>query len=148
MDRLNWRENLKIFLLTLKNAYLVNKKMISQSRLYGGELTQIHIKRAIKILLPREYFSRERFYRHIATNFLPGLMPITKNHNAQKYCFSIVHLSSEPQVIKFILLEDNWKTITLPLPSDQNIKRRAILFVENETLLVLIAIRLSKLLNG
>ena len=38
------------------------------SRLYGGQLTQIQIKRAIKILLPRQYVSRKRSHRHIAAN--------------------------------------------------------------------------------
>ena len=76
------------------------------------------------------------------------LMPIAKNHNLQEYCFFIVQLSTGPQVMKLIFLEGNWKTITLPLSSDQNIKLRAILFVENEALVVLNVIRRSKLLAG
>ena len=96
-------------------------------------MTQIHIKRAIEILLLREYVSREHSYRHIAANYLPGLTPIAKkNNNVQKYRFSIV-LSTEPQVMKLILLEEYGKPITSCLSSDQNIKFRAILFAENET---------------
>ena len=99
----------------------------------GGQLTQIQIQRAIKILLPREYVSREHSHRHIAANYLPGLMRIAKNHNVQKYLFFIVQLSTGPQVVKLIFLEDNGKPITSCSASDQNIKFRAILFVENKT---------------
>ena len=103
------------------------------SRLYGGQLTQIHIKRAIKTLLPREYVSRERSHRDIEANYLPGLMPNAKNHNVQKYRFFITQPSTGPQVVKLIFLDSNGKPITSCSSSEQNIKFRAILFVENET---------------
>ena len=67
------------------------------------------MKKAIKILLAREYVSRERLHRHMAANYLPGHMPnaYAKNHNVQKYCFFIVQLSTGPQVMKLIFLEGN-----------------------------------------
>ena len=60
-------------------------------------------------------------------------MPIAKNHNVQKYRCFIVQLSTGPQVMKLIFLEDNGKPITSCSSSGQNIKFRAILFAESET---------------
>ena len=47
--------------------------------------------------------------------------------------FSLSKLSTGPQVVKLIFLEDNGKPITSCSASDQNTKFRAILFVENKT---------------
>ena len=58
---------------------LLGKQKWYISGLYGGKLTQIHMKRAIKILIPREYVSRERLHRHMAANYLPG-------HMSNAYC--------------------------------------------------------------
>ena len=74
LEKLRQIKSAEILANTSVKAYLVNKKWYI-SGLYGGKLTQIHMKRAIKILLPREYVSRERLHRHMAANYLSGHMP-------------------------------------------------------------------------
>ena len=54
------------------------------SKALNNRITYLHIKRAIKIIIPREYVSRERSRRHIASNYFPGLEPINSDHNVQK----------------------------------------------------------------
>ena len=51
------------------------------SKALNDRIIYLHIKRAIKIIIPREYISRERSRRHIASNYLPGLEPINSDHN-------------------------------------------------------------------
>ena len=64
------------------------------SKALNDRITYLHIKRAIKIIIPREYVSRERSRRHIASNYLLGLEPINSDHNVQKYHFYDFKLSS------------------------------------------------------
>ena len=49
------------------------------SKALNDRITYLHIKRAINIIIPREYVSRERSRRHIASNYLPGLEPINND---------------------------------------------------------------------
>ena len=50
-----------------------------------GTVSYIHIKQAIKLLLPREYISRCRQRRHWASKHLPGKAPIDPSHNMIKF---------------------------------------------------------------
>ena len=72
----------------------------------NDRITYLHIKRAIKIIIPREYVSRERSRRHIASNYLPGLEPMNSDHNVQKHRFSAFKLSSGCHFGKIIFFED------------------------------------------
>ena len=56
------------------------------SKYVNGRLTYMHVKQAIKILLPREYISRSRQKRHWASKYLPGKEPLNPNHDIFKYC--------------------------------------------------------------
>ena len=51
------------------------------SKALNDRITYLDTKRAIKIIIPREYVSRERSHRHIASNYLPGLEPMKNDHN-------------------------------------------------------------------
>jgi hypothetical protein len=56
------------------------------SKVVNGKTTYIHIKQAIKLLLPREYISRCRQKRHWAAKYLPGKEPLNPKHDVVKYC--------------------------------------------------------------
>ena len=56
------------------------------SRYTNGRLTYLHIKQALKLLLPREYISRSRQRRHWASKYLPGKEPVNPEHDIFKYC--------------------------------------------------------------
>ena len=62
------------------------------SKLVGGRMTYIHIKQAIKLILPREYITRCRQKRHWAAKYLPGKAPLDPTHDVIK--FSHVALKS------------------------------------------------------
>lgn len=51
------------------------------TKLEQGNLSNIHISQAIKILLPREYIARSRQKRHWAAKFLPGKEPLNPEHD-------------------------------------------------------------------
>ena len=76
------------------------------SKALNDRITYLHIKRAINIIIPREYVSRERSRRHIGSNYLPGLELISSDHNVQKYCFYVFKLSSGYHLGKIFF----WKT--------------------------------------
>ena len=61
------------------------KKWKISRRLDDGTVSYIHIKQAIKLLLPREYISRCRQRRHWASKHLPGIAPIDPSHNIIKF---------------------------------------------------------------
>ena len=56
------------------------------SRLEGGQLRDIHIKKALKLLIPREFISRNRSQRHISSKYLPGFEVIEKPHDIVLFC--------------------------------------------------------------
>ena len=66
-----------------KQINLNRKKWKISRRLADGTISYIHIKQAIKLLLPREYISRCRQRRHWASKYLPGKDPINPKHNIQ-----------------------------------------------------------------
>ena len=55
-------------------------------------MTYIHIKQALKLILPREYIARCRQKRHWAAKYLPGKAPLDPSHDVMK--FSHVALKS------------------------------------------------------
>ena len=111
---------------------LTKQKQWYVSKLNSSQVTEMHIKRAIKILLPREYVSRERSRRHIAANYLPGHQPTPKNHNVQKYRYFIVRLGVEFCIAKVIFLEENGKAVFSCSSDNTTAKFRAVLFTETE----------------
>ena len=51
----------------------------------GGRTTYIHVKQALKLLLPREYIARCRQKRHWAAKYLPGRSPLDQTHDVIRY---------------------------------------------------------------
>lgn len=49
-------------------------------------ITMVHIRQAVKLVLPREYISRSRSKRHVAAKYLPGKAPLNPEHNIVKFC--------------------------------------------------------------
>lgn len=56
------------------------------SRYSNGSLSYLHIKQALKLLLPREYISRSHQRRHWASRYLPGKDPVNQKYDIFKYC--------------------------------------------------------------
>ena len=55
------------------------------SKSVGGKTTFIHIKQALKLLLPREYIARCRQKRHWAAKYLQGKAPLDPKHDIIKF---------------------------------------------------------------
>ena len=113
------------------NSSMQKRWYVTQGQ--GKYRKEIHIKRAIKILLPREYVSRERSRRHIAANYLPGFQPLQKDHDVQKYRFFLIKLLSGIHIAKLVFLEDKGKPICSCSSESDGVKFRAILYEENES---------------
>jgi len=56
------------------------------SRYSNGSLSSIHLKQALKFLLPRKYISCSRQRRHWASRYLLGKEPVYQKHSIFKYC--------------------------------------------------------------
>ena len=56
-------------------------------RLIKGKVNSIHLQQALGILIPREYVSRERSRRHIASEFLSDSKEIDENDNVLLFSF-------------------------------------------------------------
>ena len=65
------------------------------SKTVSSRTTYIHIKQALKLILPREYIARCRQKRHWAAKYLPGKAPVDPKHDIVK--FSSVALKSVQQ---------------------------------------------------
>ena len=65
------------------------------SKVVGNRTTYIHVKQALKLILPREYIARCRQKRHWAAKYLPGKAPVDPKHDIVK--FSHVALKSVQQ---------------------------------------------------
>ena len=50
-----------------------------------GSVSKMHVSRAIRMLPPREFISRNRSQRHIASGYLPGKSPLDPNHDILKF---------------------------------------------------------------
>ena len=102
------------------------------SRALNDRITYLHIKRAINIIIPREYVSRERSRRHIASNYLPGLEPINSDHNVQKYRFYAFKLSSGYHLGKITFLEDQGNPVVSSNSANAHVTFRALYLVNKE----------------
>ena len=63
----------------------VEKEPWRISRIEKGHVSSMHVSRAIKMLLPREFISRNRSQRHIASVYLPGKSPLDPDHDTLKF---------------------------------------------------------------
>ena len=93
----------------------------------NDRITYLHIKRAIKVIIPREYVPREPSCRHIASNYLPGLEPINGDHNVQKYRFYAFKLSSGYHLGKIIFLEDKGNPVVSSNSANADMNFRALI---------------------
>ena len=100
------------------------------SKALNDRITYLHIKRAIKIIIPREYVSSERSRRHIAANYLPGLEPIDSDHNVQKYRFYAFKLSSGYHLGKIIFLEEQRNPVISSNSANAHVMFRALILSE------------------
>ena len=100
------------------------------SKALNDRITYLHIKRAVKIIIPREYVSRERSRRHIASNYLLGLEPINSDHNVQKYRFYAFKLSSGYHLGKIIFFEDQGNPVVSSNSASAQVTFRALILCE------------------
>ena len=56
------------------------------TKLENGEMKSIHVKKALKLLLPREWISRNRGQRHIASKYLPDHVPLEPDNDVNQFC--------------------------------------------------------------
>lgn len=56
------------------------------TKLENGKVNFISVTRALKILIPREYISRDRRKRHWSSKYLPGKEPLNPLHDVYRYC--------------------------------------------------------------
>ena len=56
------------------------------SRLEGGQLRDIHIKKALKLLIPREFISKNGSQCHTSSKYLSGFEVIEKSHDIVLFC--------------------------------------------------------------
>lgn len=63
----------------------VEKEAWRISRMKKGHVSTMHVSTAIKMLLPREFISRNRSQRHIASVYLPGKSPLDPDHDIVKF---------------------------------------------------------------
>ena len=100
------------------------------SKTLNDRITYLHIKRAIKIIIPRIYVSRERSRQHIASNYLPGLEPMNNDRNVQKYHFYVFKLSSGYHDSKIVFLEHQGNPMVLCNSANAHVKFRALILTE------------------
>uniref|UniRef100_A0A7M5V3V3 Ubiquitin-like protease family profile domain-containing protein n=2 Tax=Clytia hemisphaerica TaxID=252671 RepID=A0A7M5V3V3_9CNID len=96
------------------------------TRLIKGKLNRVHLKQALKILIPREYVSRERSRRHIASKFLPDSKEIDENHNVLLFRFVIAKIANEVVVCKVSSLNSQGKSIMSASSDDKHATCRLI----------------------
>lgn len=65
------------------------------SKTVSSRTTYVHIKQALKLILPREHIARCHQKQHWATKYLPGKVPVDPKHDIVK--FSSVALKSVQQ---------------------------------------------------
>ena len=104
-----------------------NNRECYVSKTLNDRITYLHIKRAIKIIIPREYVSRERSRRHIASNYLPGLEPINSDNNVQKTRFYTFKLSSGYHLGKIFFLEDKGNPVVSSNSANADVKFGALI---------------------
>ena len=125
-----------IKLIKEENFRKTNNREWYMSKALNDRITYLHIKGAIKIIIPREYVSRERSLRHIASNYLPGLEPINNDHKLQKYYFYTFKLSSSYRLGKITFLEDQRNPVVSCNSANVHVKFRALILTEQGELVV------------
>ena len=80
------------------------------TRVIKGKVSRIHIRQALKILINREYISRERSRRHIASKYVSS-KSVDENHNVLCFRFVVAKVSNDIHVCKVAALNSNGKHV-------------------------------------
>ncbi|KAK3711057.1 hypothetical protein QZH41_006958 [Actinostola sp. cb2023] len=114
-----------------------NEWMIS--KVVDGKTTYVHISRAIKLLLPREYIARCRQKRHFASKYLPGKAPLDSQHNVVRFGFVAFKVSLKCkkmfQIGRIEVIEstkDGKEITSFKLKSNAEARARVSVFLETE----------------
>ena len=87
-----------------KNRWYITRKV-------ADKMEHVHVMTAFSMLIPREYVSRERSKRHIASVFVPGTAPVNPSHDIIKFRnYAIKAGADSLNIVKIIKLEDAAKT--------------------------------------
>ena len=81
------------------------------SRMVNGHKTRVHVRQALKLILPREYVSRERAKRHMASKYLKGFAPIQKDHDILQFHFVAVKNSQKHKDYEVMKIQAIRKTV-------------------------------------
>ena len=81
------------------------------SKMINGNKKEIHLSQALKLLIPREFVSRERSRRHIASKFLPDRGEISELHNVILFRFVVAKISGKINICKVAALNSNGKSV-------------------------------------
>ena len=73
----------------------------------GDKMEKVHVMRAISMLIPREYVSRERSKRHIASIHLPGKTPLKEGHDIIRFRDYLTRHGDCAQLIRLVHLQDS-----------------------------------------
>ena len=109
------------------------------SRYTDGKLTYLHIKMALKLLLPREYISRCRQKRHWASKYLPGKEPVNPKHDIFKYCDIALKVTQDKKS-KYLIgrveamesTKDGSEVISFQLKSKASVRIRCSMYCREE----------------
>ena len=96
------------------------------SRNVNGKMQKIHLAQALKILIPREFVSRERSKRHIAANFLPDRGELNESHNVVVFRFVVAKIKGKVCVCKVASLNSNGKSVKSASNTDDSVTCRLI----------------------
>ena len=109
------------------------------SKIVDGKETYIHIKQALKLLLPREYVSRCRQKRHWASQYLPGKEPLNPKHDIIKYCnvaLKVTHNGTPVYDIGRVEVIESTKdgsdVVSFEKKGKQSVRVRCSLYTEDE----------------
>jgi len=105
----------------IKGAEISDKRRWLLSRIVNGEKKEIHLAQALKLLVPREYVSRERSRRHIAAKFLPDRHEVDKQHNVFAFRFVVAKVSGKVAVCKVAALNNNGKSVKSASNLDESV---------------------------
>ena len=91
------------------------------TRNVNGKKQKIHLRQALKFMIPREYVSRERARRHIATNYLPGREKIDSAHNILVFRFVLARMSGQILVCKVASMSEKGKYVKSASNENDNV---------------------------
>jgi hypothetical protein len=78
-----------------------------------GILTKMHIKRAISILLPREYIPRERSRRHWTPKYISQLKPPEEDHDILQFRDIAYRSSNDVTIGRVIMIQSKSKSTSV-----------------------------------